>query len=70
MGWAGPGRAGPEGAHFKYIKLTCGKACLGGRAITDSVPLYVSADGSVLNVKFVTTYCFHASSLIFYLYLF
>lgn len=23
---------------FWYIKLTCGKACLGGRAITDTIP--------------------------------
>ena len=49
-GGEGRGERGALNAFFFwYIKLTFGKACLGGRAITDSNPLYVSAaEGSVL----------------------
>lgn len=67
LGWAGPGRSG--GGALQVHKTDLWKSMSGWQGHYRHRPLYVSAEGSVLNA-FVTTYCFYASSLIFCLHLF
>lgn len=71
-GEAGVGAQGLSGSglffffFFWYIKLTCGKACLGGRAITDTILFMCLLKGPYLrHLSLSHPIDFYGPSLIF-----